>query len=117
MGHLTAYSYDAAGNLLTITDANGQVTAFGTTNSAGRSRRFGRTPLTKPFYDLNDNQTGHRLADGQTNTYQYDEIGRLTQVDYFDGQRVNYSYTLNGLTQTVVDGRGRRIMPMTTRTA
>jgi len=56
MGHLTAYSYDAAGNLLTITDANGQVTAFGTTNSpAGREGLAGLL-LRNLFYDLNDNK-------------------------------------------------------------
>ncbi|MHB8857268.1 MAG: DUF7948 domain-containing protein [Bellilinea sp.] len=107
MGHLTAYGYDATGNLLTITDANGHVTTFGYDELGRQVEKIWPDLSYETFgYDLNDNQTSHRLTDGQTNAYLYDEMGRLTQVDYFNGQRVNYTYRADGLQQTVVDGRG-----------
>lgn len=58
-----------------------------------------------------------RLADGNTNSFSYDELNRLTQINYFDNKVVTYTYGLDskrqavkgelGITTYSYDGQGR----------
>jgi len=50
--------------------------------------QFGRPDLSfeQYSYDKVGNRTSVRLADGNTNTYQYDPLNRLRQLTYLDGQ-------------------------------
>src|SRR3989304_1937803 len=57
-------------------------------------------------YDSLGNLVSHRLADGNTNTFAYDEMSRAVQADYFDGQSLSYTYTATGQRSSVIDGRG-----------
>ncbi len=52
------------------------------------------------------NQTSRQLADGHSNTSQYDTMNRLQRLSYFDGTSVVYAYTTTGQPQTVADSRG-----------
>ena len=57
-------------------------------------------------YDSLGNLVSHRLADGNTNTFAYDEMSRVVQASYFDSQSVTYGYTATGQRSSAVDGRG-----------
>ncbi|MEQ8848700.1 peroxidase family protein [Botrimarina sp.] len=76
---VTEYDYDASGNLLSVTDAEGSVTAFG--------------------YDLRDRVT--RATDAQNNTtfLRYDKVGNLTVV----------TDPLQAVTRNVYDLRNRLV--------
>jgi RHS repeat-associated protein len=86
LGHVTNYGYDpATADLLTITDAMGQVTTMTWSNGLLQS-------VTDPL--------------GNTTNYQYDSNRRLKTVTDAVGNPTNYTYDVNGFLATVKDARG-----------
>ena len=81
-GHITNYTYDAAGNLQSISGAKGN---------------FSYT------YDNARNQVS--MTDGKNNTtkYQYDARKRLTETDYPDGHKKTNTYDGPGNLASVTD--------------
>lgn len=115
-GAATTYAYDPTGNLIRRTDANNHVTTYGY-DAANRL-----TNLTDPLgrrwtyaYDPNGNRTGLVDAVGNqtptsgdgTTTYTYDELNRLTRIDYSDATRdAQFAYDANGNRTTMTDAKG-----------
>ncbi|MBQ4591147.1 MAG: hypothetical protein IJB20_03865, partial [Clostridia bacterium] len=84
---LETRTYDAAGNLRTVTDALGAVTSYA--------------------YDTAGNLTTVTAADGTKTTYTYDKLGRvLTQTDVLGGV-TSYTYDVYGNLLTTTDALGR----------
>ncbi|MDR1995309.1 MAG: DUF6531 domain-containing protein [Azonexus sp.] len=72
LGHVTAITaYDGNGNPLTLTDPNGVTTTL--------------------TYDLRQRLTSRSIGD-ETTTYTYDPAGQLTQVTLPDGSHTAYTY-------------------------
>jgi len=69
------------------------------TNDAGQQTRK-TLPDTTTFeqfgYNAAGNMVSHRLGDGNTNTYKYDKMNRLTDIFYYDGRGINFEYTSGG---------------------
>ena len=84
--HVTVYTYDGLGRLVTKTLPDGTYETSG--------------------YDAGDNKISQRLTDGNINTYKYDDFNRLQTLTYFDKTFVSYTYYAEGQRKTVVDGRG-----------
>lgn len=103
-GQITSYTYDPAGNLLTIEDANGitttntytplnQVATVSYSGSSAHSVSYG--------YDANGNKLA--MTDGTgTSTYTYDPFNELTSYENGAGKTVTYTYNgdekLTGIT-------------------
>jgi len=103
----TSYGYDAVGNLLTITDAEGQVTRFTydglnrlvqEVNALGKQWDYG--------YDAVGNRTARVDGNRQRTTYQYYPDDMLQQVTYHDGSTVAYQYDESNNRTVMVDHLG-----------
>jgi uncharacterized delta-60 repeat protein len=83
---LTRYAYDTAGNEISQTDADGNVTTFG--------------------YDQNGNQVRQTLPDGESESWAYNLQNQVTGSIDFDGNTATYAYATSGaeagLLQSVV---------------
>jgi RHS repeat-associated protein len=115
------YNYDTAGRLDTVTDWNDEVTSFdydndgNTTNVtrengvetdvgydlAGRvtSVEHTKSPDTLMSFSYTYNNDGNRTSvttSAGTESYSYDELGRLTQASYPGGDVVSYAYDAAG---------------------
>ncbi|NLD37296.1 MAG: hypothetical protein GX654_10550, partial [Desulfatiglans sp.] len=105
-GGITYYSYNAAGDLTSVTDAAGNVTNV-YYNTLGQ-----KTSMSDPdmgswsyAYDLNGNLYQQTDALGQTITFTYDALNRVTLKDYSTSDPdVTYAYDN---TASGANGRGR----------
>ncbi|MEV5414433.1 polymorphic toxin-type HINT domain-containing protein [Thermopolyspora sp. NPDC052614] len=94
------YTYDAVGNITTLTDS-GQTSTF-SYPAAGASavRPNAVSTITRPSgtdtftYDANGRMIA-KVTDGKTHTYEWDESGQLTKA-VVDGQTSQYVYTADG---------------------
>ncbi len=128
-GHVTAYGYDAHGNLITITDPNGNVVGYGY-NSAGQvtsiTKIVGGSPLTTTLNYVGGDLAGITDPMGRTTQFFTDELGRTigttdplgntTRITYdaldrvtqrMDplGNTINYGYDPDGNLTSVKDAR------------
>lgn len=95
-GVVTTYGYDSSADLTSITEP--------TTSSLGK-----RTFTWDGFGRLATATTGATAgsATGDTLTYSYDDLDRITKVAYSDGTpSVSYAYNKNGRVTQRVDGSG-----------
>ena len=76
LGNRTAMTYDAVGNLLSRTDADGHTTRYA--------------------YDAANHLTRVTAPDGATTVYTYDAIGDITSRTDADGHTTAYSYDADG---------------------
>ena len=112
--HSTSYSYDAAGNLLSQTDAEGNITRFEydtlnrlvkTIDSLGgvTERRYDdrnnlieikdpNNGITRNEYDRNNRLVKIVRPLGQETVYEYDAAGNRTAVLDAKGQKIQYGY-------------------------
>jgi RHS repeat-associated protein len=115
---VTGYDYDNVGNLAHRTDPNtpiNHVTSYGYDN-ANRLTTITLPTITTPTtftpiwtygYDANGNQTSILDPNGATTTSRYDELNRLTSIDYSDSTAdVTYSYDPDSNRTQMVDGDG-----------
>jgi RHS repeat-associated protein len=98
--YFTNYTYDQVGNLLSMKDANGQVTSY-QYDDLNRliQTNFPDSTKSTRSYDLVGNVLSETSPNGTTVSYTYDALNRLTQTSYPNGNTVSYSY----------DGDGNRI--------
>ncbi len=95
---VTTYTYDGAGNVLTMTDTAG-VTTY-TYDADNREKGISYSDTTAGYatphavtyqYDTDGNRT--QMTDGTgTTSYAYDDFGRLRSVTDGAGNRVTYGY-------------------------
>ena len=89
-GHVTAItSYNAHGQPLSLTDANGLVTSI--------------------TYDARQRMTSRAVA-GEMTTYEYDGVGQLTKVTMPDTSYLNYAYDGAHRLVQIQDGLGNRVV-------
>jgi RHS repeat-associated protein len=96
LGHKTLKEYDAAGNLIALTDPAERITKY-TYDAANRlsevSYSDGKTPAVIYEYDADNNRT--KMIDGTgTTTYGYDVLDRLSETKDGHGNTAGYEYDL-----------------------
>ncbi len=94
----TQYGYNFAGQLASITDAKNHVASFQYNHAGQQTRKtLPDTTTYEQFgYNAAGNMVSHRLEDGNTNTFRYDRMNRLTDTVYFDGRSIVFEYTSGG---------------------
>lgn len=97
---VTTYSYDANGNLASSTDPLGRITSF-IYDDLGLLRSVTR-PLPAP---IGQASTSNSTATNTT-AYQYDDFGRLTEIDAPLGRVTKYTYDNNGNKISETDPNG-----------
>jgi len=107
----TTYSYDAAGNLISITDQEGHVTAM---KYDSRNRLV---EVTNPAgakvlraYDVRGNLIFLTNPNGETVQYEYDRNNRLTGETLPNGRKTSYTYDAAGNLVEFVDPKGQKIV-------
>ena len=107
---ISANTYDAQGNLTSVTNALGQSTAIGPYDANGRPLRMTDTNglVTQLTYDARGRLVT-RNAGGETTTYTYDGVGQLTRVTLPDGSSLQYTYDAAHRLTAITDSLGNRI--------
>jgi YD repeat-containing protein len=126
---VTAYQYDDLGNLLRVDRAAGNATyesvvdyAYDGLNRVRKETQYPQggwptspngstgspTLITQTAYDANSNRSTLIDPLGQTTSFGYDSVNRLTGITYSDGQTpgVGYAYDGNGNRSSMTDGTG-----------
>jgi RHS repeat-associated protein len=101
LGHTIDYSYDDVGNLVSKTDANGFTTTY-EYDEYGNVTSYLDNTFT---YD----DVGNMLSMSNSNasvTYDYDDLNRVTDVDYSSGKSVHYTYDEVGNRSSMTDPEG-----------
>jgi RHS repeat-associated protein len=102
LGHQTTYdAYDAHGQLLEKTDANGVVTEYvydlrGRTTSITATPPSGPPRVTTYTYDDAGQLETVESPNGTLLTYEYDDAHNLLSIADNDGNTIEYGYDLNG---------------------
>lgn len=93
----TVYSYDVAGNVKTVTDANHKTTRYGYDlfNRVKQVEQPGQA-ITRYEYDWHGNLTAVTDAEGHATIYLYDDLGRLVQTHSPDTGLTDYTYDAGG---------------------
>jgi RHS repeat-associated protein len=86
----SAYTYDAAGDRVTATE-NGVAAAYNTVDGVYTPDPYGRVR------NLSRSVGGKTLVLG----YDYDSVGRTTEITYAGGRTVSYDYDTSGRLETV----------------
>src|SRR5699024_6160981 len=109
LGHVTAInSYNAGGHPRTLTGPNGLTTTL-TYTPRGRIAAVSRSGATAQFiYNANGQLSQLTLPSGATYAYGYDNAGRLTSITDAAGNEILYTLDGNGNhTKTrIQDGQG-----------
>lgn len=106
----TTYTYDAQGNLASVTNALGHVTTLSNYDAHGRAGRI--TDPNGRITDVNYTARGwlsSTTTGSATTSYTYDYVGQLTRVTLPDGSTVNYGYDEARRLVTVSDALGNSI--------
>ncbi|GAB4206675.1 MAG: hypothetical protein OHK0022_34000 [Roseiflexaceae bacterium] len=103
----TAYAYDKAGNLLAVTDANGNTTRYGY-DALDRLIReeTAAQQVTAYAYDAMGNLTGLTNPRGFTASFRYDAANRLSAATDALNQTTGYTYDPNGNLDAQTDPAG-----------
>ncbi len=99
---MVQYGYNVAGQLTSITNALTHTTRFEYNHAGQQVKKILPDEVTYEQFHYNaaGNMDSHRLGDGNSSTYTYDNMNRLTEVAYFDGEYANFTYTNGGQRET-----------------
>jgi RHS repeat-associated protein len=127
LGYFKTYTYDAAGNRVTMTDENQNITQYAydqvnrltqvtypdsTTKNLGYDTRGNITSTANVnigytlTFDLNNRLTGVLDSNGRSISYQYDVLNRRSQMTSPDGRVINYTYDLGSRLSQIVSSQG-----------
>jgi len=107
--HITAFEYDAAGNLFARTDKEGKTTGYDY-DALNRltSVTDAMNQKTAYFYDNRDNLTALSDAKGNTTWFEYDRNNRLVKEIRPEGQQTVYEYDNAGNLTIKVDAKNQK---------
>ena len=108
---VTTYAYEeSTGNLLSITNALGQQTTFGSYDAHGKPLSIvdPNGVATTLVYDARQRLTS-RSVGGELTAYEYDGVGQVTRVTLPDGSFLVYSYDAAHRRTGIADALGNRI--------
>lgn len=110
-GYVTRFTYDSKGNLLTTTDALGQVTSFTYTNDFNfvKTVKDPSGGITTIDYDANGNMTKTTRPDGSVYLYSYDGMGNNISRTDPAGKIFTYTYDSYGNLQSFTGPDGTTI--------
>jgi RHS repeat-associated protein len=106
---ITSFTYDAAGNVLTKTEAGITVTTTYDDSGQPETATDGRGNTAVFEYDFAGNRTREENGTGAATTYAYDTLGRLTQTTDAAGKTKGYTYDNNNNVLTAVDAAGTTV--------
>ena len=107
-GTFTQTSYDAAGQVITTTDARGNVTTYFYDDAGRRTKvRNALTQETTFTYDGNGNQLSMADALSHTTSYEYDFNNRRTKTIYADSTFDSVGYDAVGRSVSKTDQAGK----------
>ena len=111
LGHVTAYTYDATGDVATVKDALGHVTTFTGYDLDGRPTSFTDPNglVAKLTYNFRGEPTS-RTVGGEVTTYAYDLAGQLRKTTRPDGSYLLYAYDAAHRLVQVTDAAGNQIV-------
>jgi RHS repeat-associated protein len=105
--NVTRYAYDGAGQLLAQVDALNRTNRFQYDAMSRRIKRIQPSGQTESFgYDALGNVLYHTNFNGVVVANQYDVLNRLLNRSSTGGYDITYSYTTNGLRETMADPSG-----------
>lgn len=102
------FTYDAAGDLLTITDGKNQTTTWHYDQFGRVTNKLDATTnvILIYMYDA-DNRITNRWSAAKTNTYYaYDAVGNLTNVTYHSNPTISFAYDADNRLTNMIDGTG-----------
>jgi RHS repeat-associated protein len=105
LGGTTTVKYDSEGNMVRLTDARGNTVSY-TYDARGRAESMTDQVLAAESYthDVGDNLTSVTDRKNQVTDYSdYDNLDRLTRVDYQDGSYTTIAYDPVGRIVNTVD--------------
>lgn len=107
---VTTFTYDVQGNLSTVTNPLGQITAFTSYDGAGRplSMTAPNGIVTTFAYDPRGRLSSQTEGTEKTQ-YTHDAVGNLTKVTLPDGSSLTYSYDAAHRLIGIKDALGNRI--------
>ncbi|MGA1870214.1 MAG: RHS repeat-associated core domain-containing protein, partial [bacterium] len=107
--HETLYTYDAVGNLIEMTDAEGNTTTYEydvlvrlikVTDAEGGVTQYG--------YDIRDNLISVTDAEGNMTTFTYDRNGNKTGERRHLGQEYIYGHDSRGNLSSIIDAKDQK---------
>lgn len=108
---ITQYSYDSpTGNLVSITNALGHTTNFNAYDAYGRPTHItdANGVVTELTWDLRGNLIKHKTASAITE-YVYNAVGLVTQTKSPTGQVINYEHDAARRLIAISDARGNKV--------
>lgn len=102
--YTNSYSYDGLGDLLTLTDGNGNTTSWNYDQFGRVTNKVDATNnvIFTFAYDVNNRLTNRWTPMSSNTVYAYDSVGNLTNISYTHSPAVGFAYdALNRLTNMV----------------
>ena len=95
--YLTNYTYDQAGNLLSMKDANAQVTSYQYDDlNQLIQTNYHDGSKSSTMYDSVGNILSEKSPNSTVTQFSYDSVNRLTKTSYPNRNYVSYSYDNDG---------------------
>ncbi len=106
----TYYTYDEAGNLTSVTDANGNTTTYEYNSPFGLTEIHYPNSTTEVFaINKVGLLTSRTDANGNTSSFSYNAGLQLTAIQYADQTTVSFGYDLKGNRTSMTDPEGTSV--------
>ena len=110
------YGYNAAGDLLTLTDGKNQTVTFHADQYGRVTNKVDQvgTEIIRYTYDLDNRMTNRWTASKGNTAYTYDNVGNLTLINYPVSHDVTFGYDAMNRLTSMIDGVGTNVFTYTT---